>query len=97
MYLTAQYTMPQVMTSSQNLTLRKRLRLRNQPGPVMWTVYLVGHLALEVHGELNHVVVGFPWEKDLARVQLIQSAANGPHVDPIVVRLPDDCKETFRL
>lgn len=43
------------------------------------------------------MVVGFPWEKYLARVQLIQSAANGPHVDPIVVRLPDDCKEKFRL
>lgn len=76
MYLTAQYTMPQVMTSSQNLTLRKRLRLRNQPGPVMWTVYLVGHLALEVHGKFDHVVVGGAGEKDLAGVEFVQRAAH---------------------
>lgn len=42
----------------------------------MWTVYLVGHLALEVHGKFDHVVVGGAGEKDLAGVEFVQRAAH---------------------
>ena len=38
--------------------------------------HLVGHLALEVHCELNHVVVGFPSKEDFSCVQLIESASH---------------------
>lgn len=33
--------------------------------------HLVGHLALEVHGEFDHVVVRGSWKEDLAGVELI--------------------------
>jgi hypothetical protein len=64
------------MTSCQNLTQRETKARRDQPGPVMWTVYLVGHLALEVHGQFDHVVVGGAREKDLAGVEFVQRAAH---------------------
>jgi len=52
--------------------------------------YLVGHLALEVHCQLDHVIVGGSRKQDFAGVQLVQSAANGPHVDAIIIRLSYD-------
>lgn len=44
--------------------------------------------ALELLHQQQHLVVGAPWEEDLARGQLVQGAADGPHVDSTVVRLP---------
>lgn len=52
--------------------------------------YLVGHFALQVHCQLQHVIVGRPRKQDFARVQLVQSAADRPHVNTIVIRLPYD-------
>lgn len=56
----------------------------------MMQFHLVGHLALEVHSQLEHVIVGRSGKQDFARVKLVQSAADGPHVDAIVVRLSYD-------
>lgn len=53
--------------------------------------YLVGHLALEVHSQFDHVVVRRSGKENLARVQLVQSAAHRPHVDAVVVWLAYDC------
>lgn len=57
-------------------------------------LYLVGHLALEVHSQFDHVVVRRSGKEDFARVQLVQSAAHGPHVDPVVIRLSYNCSRT---
>lgn len=56
----------------------------------MMQFHLVGHLALEVHSQLEHVIVGRSGKQDFACVKLVQSAADGPHVDAIVVRLSYD-------
>lgn len=56
----------------------------------MMQFYLVGHLALEVHRQLEHVIVGRSRKQDFAGVQLVQSAADRPHVDAVVVRLSYD-------
>lgn len=54
-------------------------------------MYLVRHLALEVHGQFHHVVVGGAGEEDLSGVELVERTAHRPHIDTIVIRLPDDC------
>lgn len=38
--------------------------------------YLVRHLALHIHGQFQHVVVGGAREQDLTCVQLIQGTAD---------------------
>lgn len=42
--------------------------------------HLLGEGPLDVHHELEHLVVGAPREQDLARVQLVDDAAHAPHV-----------------
>lgn len=37
-------------------------------------------LALEIHHEMKHMVIGFPWEKYFPGVKLIESATDRPHV-----------------
>ena len=57
---------------------------------------LVGHLSFHLHHQLQHVVVGFAREQDLAGVELIQSAANCPHVHCKVILHTYDCGERWR-
>ena len=45
----------------------------------------VWNLPLEVHEELEHVVVGLAREHDLARVQLIEGRPRAPQVDSKVI------------
>jgi hypothetical protein len=52
-------------------------------------VRLRRHLAPDLHDGLEHLVVAVAREQDLARVQLVQGAADGPHVDGVVVRHPE--------
>ena len=52
--------------------------------------YLVGHLPLEVHCQLDHVIVGRSGKQDFAGVKLVQSAADRPHVNAVVIRLSYD-------
>lgn len=59
--------------------------------------YLIGHFAFDVHGQFDHVVVRGAREEDLACVELIQRAAHRPHIDAIVIRLPNDCPERDHL
>ena len=42
--------------------------------------------APNLHNGLEHLVVAVSSEQDLACVQLVQGAADGPHVDRVVVR-----------
>lgn len=42
--------------------------------------HLLGEGALHVHHQLQHLVVAAAWEKDLARVQLVDDAADAPYV-----------------
>mmetsp|Transcript_32544 Transcript_32544/g.105120 ORF Transcript_32544/g.105120 Transcript_32544/m.105120 type:complete len:350 (+) Transcript_32544:248-1297(+) len=42
---------------------------------------LVRHLALHLHDDLEHLIVGVASEHDLTRVQLVQRGGRGPHVD----------------
>lgn len=51
---------------------------------------LVGHFALKVHGQFDHVIVRRSRKQDFASVQLVQSTAYRPHVDAVVIRLPYD-------
>lgn len=51
---------------------------------------LVGEPALNLHEAPQHVVVGVAWKHDLARVELVETARNGPQVDGIVV-LETEC------
>ena len=48
------------------------------------------NLALEVHEEFEHVVVGLPREHDLARVQLVEGRTRAPQVDTEIVLHPKD-------
>jgi len=52
--------------------------------------HLVGDLPLHVHHELEHLVVRRAREQDLTRVQLVDRAAHGEHVDRMVVADTDD-------
>ena len=52
--------------------------------------HLVGHLALQVHHQLQHVIVGLAGEEDLAGVELVDGAGRAPEIDGIVVGLADD-------
>jgi len=42
--------------------------------------HLLGERPLDVHHELQHLVVGVAWEQNLAREQLIQHTTHTPHV-----------------
>ena len=46
---------------------------------------LVRDLALEVHEELQHVVVGLPGKHDLPGVQLIEGRPGAPQVNSKVI------------
>ena len=48
------------------------------------------HLPLELHHQLEHLVVGLPGKEDLPRVQLKHSAGHRPHVQGIVVLVAYD-------
>ena len=45
---------------------------------------LLDHLAVEpsfeLHHQQEHLIIRSPWEENLARVQLVQSAANRPYI-----------------
>jgi hypothetical protein len=45
----------------------------------------VVEFALEIHHQVEHVVVGLSWEKDLPSVELVQRAADRPHVKRIII------------
>lgn len=47
---------------------------------------LVGEPPLEVHHELEHLVVRLSREHDLARVHFVESHRHGPQIDAEVVR-----------
>ena len=47
--------------------------------------HLVGELALVVHHELEHLIVGLTCEHDLPCVELVDSAAHRPHVTVVVI------------
>lgn len=49
-------------------------------------------LALEVHHEMQHLVVGSTGEENLAGVELVERAADGPHVDGVIVGETEDCR-----
>lgn len=49
-------------------------------------VELGAHLAANFHDVLEHLVVAIPCEEYFAGIELVKSAANGPHVDRIVIR-----------
>ena len=53
----------------------------------------VRHLALDVHHQLQHLVVRLARKQDLAGVQLKQRHARRPQVDAVVVPHPDHCTE----
>ena len=64
----------------------KLLKLNNyfSPDDLVW------NLALEVHEEFEHVVVGLAREHDLARVQLVEGRTRAPQVDTEIVLHPQD-------
>ena len=41
--------------------------------------------AANLHDGFEHLVVAVPSKQDLARVQFVESTANGPHVDAVIV------------
>lgn len=47
--------------------------------------HFVREFALQVHEELEHLVVGLAREEDAARVELVDGAGGAPHVNGIVV------------
>lgn len=51
---------------------------------------LVGHLSFEIHGQFDHVVVRRTREENLSCVKLVQGATHWPHINAIIIRLPDD-------
>ena len=52
--------------------------------------HLVGHLPLQLHHHLEHLVVGFAGKQDLSSVELIDGTAHRPHVKTIVILVADD-------
>lgn len=44
------------------------------------------HLAPDLYDRPKHLIVAIPSEQDLAGVELIQRASNGPHIDGVVIR-----------
>lgn len=61
--------------AATRLTLPEERKTITRGVPLMWrnlpVFHLVGHLALEVHGEFDHVVVRGSWKEDFAGVELI--------------------------
>lgn len=54
--------------------------------------HLVGHLALQVHHVLEHLVVGLAGEEDATSVQLVDGAGYRPQVYRVVVPHSNDWK-----
>ena len=52
--------------------------------------HLVRHLPLEFHHHLQHLVVRLAREQDLSGVELIDGAANRPHVKTVVILVAND-------
>ena len=55
--------------------------------------HLLGERSLQLHHELQHLVVAAARKQDLPCVQLVQAATNRPHVHGVVIREPQDCRE----
>ena len=51
------------------------------------TKHLLGEGALDVHYQLEHLVVGLAVEEDLASEELIDDAANAPDVHGVVCKV----------
>ena len=69
---------------SAKIILYRQTKNKTLPDDLVW------NLALEVHEEFEHVVVGLPREHDLARVQLVEGRTRAPQVDTEIVLHPKD-------
>ena len=58
---------------------------------------LRGELAAQLLDEQQHLVVRAPGEENLAGRELVERAADAPHVERAVVRLPKDCSRASVL
>lgn len=45
---------------------------------------------LEFHHQEQHMIVGSTWEEDLARVELVKGATDGPYVEGRIIRNSKD-------
>lgn len=52
----------------------------------------IGELSLQVHHELEHLIVRLPREQDLARVQFEDGCSHGPQVHIMVIAHSNYCK-----
>ena len=52
--------------------------------------HLVGHLALQLHHHLEHLVIGLSREEDLPSIELIDGTPHRPHVKTIVILVAND-------
>lgn len=57
-------------------------------------LYLIWHLSFEIHGKLQHVVIGFARKQDFSRIEFVQGATYRPHVNPIVIAFTYNWKRT---
>ena len=62
-----------------------------QRGKLRAPQHLMPEFASTLHDGAQHLVVAAAREQDLARVQLVQRAGDGPHVDGEVVGDAEDC------
>lgn len=47
--------------------------------------HLVRHLPLQLHHQLQHLIIGLPRKQNLARVKLVDCAPHRPHVNSRII------------
>lgn len=47
---------------------------------------LIRHLALQIHEELQHLIIRFSRKQNFTRVKLVYRTTDGPHVDAVIIR-----------